>query len=190
MGSERQRPLPTGWNSGILHGQSGRDTETAVAKTLVNLDSLPSVEAPGTVAILASKWYPEVVFSMVRTCESVLRERGFSDVQVHTLPGSLEMPLAAADLLATDTDGRIDAVICFGVILKGETLHFEMISSECMRGLGNVMLQYRRPVIVEILPVLEMAHAEARAADDEFNKGYEAAAAAIEMIAWRRSIGC
>jgi 6,7-dimethyl-8-ribityllumazine synthase len=51
------------------------------------------------------------------------------------------------------------------------------------------MLQYRRPVIVEILPVFEMAHAEARAADDEFNKGYEAAAAAIEMIAWRRSIG-
>ena len=99
------------------------------------------------------------------------------------------MPLAAADLLATDVHEEIDAVICFGVIVKGETLHFEMISNECMRGLGNVMLQYRRPVIVEILPVFEMAHAQARAADDEFNKGYEAAAAAIEMIAWRRSIG-
>jgi len=161
-----------------------------VAKTIVDLDSLPSVDTPGTIAILASKWYPEVVESMVRTCESVLKERGFSDIRVHTLPGSLEMPLAAADLLATDTEKRIDAIICFGVILKGETLHFEMISSECMRGLGNVMREYRRPVIVEILPVLELAHAQARAADDEFNKGYEAAAAAIEMIAWRRSIGC
>jgi 6,7-dimethyl-8-ribityllumazine synthase len=190
MNGECQHPLPGGRISVILHAHPGETSKTAVAKTVVNLDSLPTIEAPGTIAILASKWYPEVVSSMVRTCESVLRERGYSDVQVHTLPGSLEMPLAAADLLATDTDGRIDAVICFGVILKGETLHFEMISSECMRGLGNVMLQYRRPVIVEILPVLEMAHAQARAADDEFNKGYEAAAAAIEMIAWRRAIGC
>jgi 6,7-dimethyl-8-ribityllumazine synthase len=62
-----------------------------------------------------------------------------------------------------------------------------MITNECMRGLAEVMRQYRRPVIVEILPVLEMAHAEARAADEEFNKGIEAAAAAIEMIHWRRA---
>jgi 6,7-dimethyl-8-ribityllumazine synthase len=160
-----------------------------MAKTLVSLDSLPKIEQPGRIVILGSKWYPEIVSSMSDTCERVLREQGFQHIETHTLPGSLEMPLAAADLLATDVDQQIDAVICFGVIVKGETLHFEMISNECMRGLGNVMLQYRRPVIVEILPVFEMAHAEARAADDEYNKGYEAAAAAIEMIAWRRSIG-
>ena len=51
------------------------------------------------------------------------------------------------------------------------------------------MQRYRRPVVVEILPVLKMVHAAARAADDEFNKGLEAAAAAIEMVHWRRSIG-
>jgi 6,7-dimethyl-8-ribityllumazine synthase len=51
------------------------------------------------------------------------------------------------------------------------------------------MLKYRRPVIVEVLPVFKIEDAQARAADDEFNKGYEAAAAAIEMIAWRRSVG-
>jgi 6,7-dimethyl-8-ribityllumazine synthase len=160
-----------------------------MAQNVVDLASLPPIIAPGRICILGSKWYPEVVSSLTSTCEAVLRERGYSEVDVHTLPGSLELPLAAADLLATDPDKHIDAIICFGVILKGETLHFEMISNECMRGLGNVMLEYRRPVIVEILPVLEIAHARARAADDEFNKGYEAAAAAIEMIAWRRSIG-
>jgi 6,7-dimethyl-8-ribityllumazine synthase len=160
-----------------------------MAKTVVSLDSLPSIEKPGRIVILGSKWYPEIVTSLSDTCERLLRQHGYDKVDVHTLPGSLEMPLAAADLLATDINEEIDAIICFGVILKGETLHFEMISNECMRGLGNVMLQYRRPVIVEILPVLEMAHAEARAAEDEFNKGIEAAAAAIEMIAWRRSIG-
>jgi len=160
-----------------------------MAQNTVDLASLPDIANPGRIVILGSKWYPEIVSSLTRTCEKVLRQQGFEQVECHTLPGSLEMPLAAADLLATDVNEEIDAIICFGVILKGETLHFEMISNECMRGLGNVMLQYRRPVIVEILPVLEMVHAEARAADDEFNKGYEAAAAAIEMIAWRRSIG-
>jgi len=158
-----------------------------MAQSTIDLGKLPEIDNPGRVAILKSKWYPELVDSMSRTCESVLREKGFTRVEVHTLPGSLELPLAAADLLAADAQREIDAIICFGIILKGETLHFEMISNECMRGLGEVMRQYRRPVIVEILPVLEMGHANARAADDEFNKGYEAAAAAIEMIHWRRS---
>jgi len=159
-----------------------------MAQTAIDLSALPEIESPGRIAILNSKWYPELVTKLSDTCERVLHEKGFSRVEVHTLPGCLELPLAAADLLATDANQEIDAVICFGVILKGETLHFEMITNECMRGLGDVMREYRRPVIVEILPVLEMAHAEARAGDDEFNKGYEAAAAAIEMIAWRRSV--
>ena len=57
-----------------------------------------------------------------------------------------------------------------------------------MRGLASVGLQYRRPVIVEVLPVFDIEHARARGGDDEFNKGYEAAAAALEMIHWRRSV--
>ena len=93
-------------------------------------------------------------------------------------------------LSAAYADGSIDAIICFGVIVKGETAHFEMISNECMRGLGEVMHEFRRPVVVEVLPVYELEHAAARAADDEFNKGIEAAAAAIEMVAWRRRVGC
>ena len=160
-----------------------------MAKTLVDLSDLPAVDQPGRVAILKSKWYPEIVDSMVGVCRAALEDRGFKQVEEHTLPGSLELPLGAADLLAMDAEGEIDAVICFGVIVKGETLHFEMISGECMRGLGNVMLEYRRPVIIEVLPVFDIEDARARAADDEYNKGIEAAAAAIEMIAWRRSIG-
>lgn len=159
-----------------------------MAKTVVDLSGLPAIENPGRIAILKGKWYPDIVDNLSDTCESVLRERGFDRIEVHTLPGSLELPLAAADLLAQDAEGEIEAVIVFSVIVKGETLHFEMISNECMRGLGNVMLEYRRPVIVEVLPVFAIEDARARAGDDEFNKGYEAAAAAIEMIAWRRSV--
>jgi 6,7-dimethyl-8-ribityllumazine synthase len=159
-------------------------------KTTVDLSALPVIDQPGRIAILKSKWYPEIVNNMSDACVEVLTQYGYSQIEVHTLPGSLELPLAARDLLALDTNKEIDAIICFGVIVKGETLHFEMISNECMRGLGDVMHEFRRPVVVEVLPVFEIEHAEARAADDEFNKGIEAAAAAIEMVAWRRSVGC
>ena len=160
-----------------------------MAKTVVDLSGLPTIVNPGRIEILKSKWYPDIVERLSTTCEAVLAEKGFDRVGVHTLPGSLELPLAAADLLAADVNNEIDALICFGVIVKGETLHFEMISAECMRGLSDAMLKYRRPVIVEVLPVFDIEDARARAADDEFNKGYEAAAAAIEMIAWRRGVG-
>ena len=127
---------------------------------------------------------------MASACVEVLSQYGYKKIEQHTLPGSLELPLAARDLLSLDEKNEIDAIICFGVIVKGETLHFEMISNECMRGLGDVMHEFRRPIVVEVLPVFDIAHAQARAADDEFNKGIEAAACAIEMVAWRQQIGC
>jgi 6,7-dimethyl-8-ribityllumazine synthase len=159
-------------------------------KTTVDLSGLPPIDNPGRIAILKSKWYPQLVNNLSNVCSQTLREYGYTDIVEHTLPGSLEIPLAARDLLALDTANQIDAIICFGVIVKGATYHFEMISNEAMRGLGEVMHEFRRPVVVEILPVFDIKDAEERCADDEFNKGYEAAAAAIEMVAWRRSIGC
>ncbi len=160
-----------------------------MAQDAIDVSALPKIEDPGRIAILKSKWYPEYVESMARACERVLRDCGYSDVEHYTLPGSLEIPLAARDLLATDVNNTIDAIACFGVILKGDTLHFEMISNESMRGLGEVMHEFRRPIVVEILPVFDIQQAADRCGDNEFNKGYEAAAAAVEMVAWRRSIG-
>ena len=157
-------------------------------KTQVDISALPAIEAPGRICILKSKWYPEHVESMADACDTILRQSGYVDIQQHTLPGSLEIPLAARDLLAEDVAGSIDAIICFGVIVKGDTLHFEMISEESMRGLGQVMHEFRRPVVVEILPVFDIQQAIDRSSDDEFNKGIEAAVAALEMIAWRRGV--
>ena len=158
-------------------------------KTVVDTSGLPAIDRPGRICILQSKWYPELVQSMTEACQQVLGQAGYTDIHTHTLPGSLEIPLAARDLLAQDVEQLIDAIICFGVIIKGDTLHFEMISEESMRGLGSVIHDFRRPVVVEILPVFTMQQAVDRASDDEFNKGIEAAVAAIEMVAWRRSIG-
>lgn len=156
-------------------------------QTSVDLSGLPAIEQPGRIAILKSKWYPEYVENMAQACATVLTQYGYQDVVQHTLPGSLELPLAARDLLSEDHDDQIDAIICFGVIVKGATLHFEMISYECMRALGKVMEDFRRPVVVEVLPVFDIQDAQDRSGDDEFNKGIEAAAAAIEMVAWRRA---
>ena len=158
-------------------------------KTVVDTSGLPAIDRPGRICILQSKWYPELVQSMSEACQQLLGQAGYTDIHTHTLPGSLEIPLAARDLLAQDVEQQIDAIICFGVIIKGDTLHFEMISEESMRGLGSVMHDFRRPVVVEILPVFTIQQAVDRASDDEFNKGIEAAVAAIEMVAWRRSIG-
>ena len=156
-------------------------------RTALDTSGLPAITKPGRICILQSKWHFNLVQSMTEACTRVLAQAGYTKIDVHTLPGSLEVPLAARDLLAEDSAGHIDAVICFGVIIKGDTLHFEMISQESMRGLGAVMHEFRRPVIVEILPVFTEQQAIDRASDDDFNKGSEAAVAAIEMIAWRRA---
>ena len=137
------------------------------------------------VAILRSKWYPEIVESLHTKCVAVLEAKGVEWIESHTLPGSFEFPYAANEL--AHSAQKPDAIICLGVVLKGDTYHFEMIVDECVRGLGEVSRAKRVPIINEVLPVTDIAQAESRAADDPFNKGIEAAAAAIEIIHWRRT---
>ena len=157
-------------------------------KTLIDLSDLPVIRDPGSIVILKSKWYPDLVNNLSATCIEVLQTAGYIEIEEHVLPGSLEIPLAARDVLSEDVTQKIDAVICFGVIVKGDTMHFELISEESMRGLGAVMHEFRRPIIVEILPVYDIDQAKKRSADDEFNKGIEAAVAALEMVFWRRQL--
>jgi len=152
----------------------------------IDIDALPDLAGGASVAILCSKWYPEIVGSLHGKCVAVLRSKGVDRIDTHTLPGSLEFPFAAGEVVRRDPG--IDAIICLGVVLKGDTHHFEMIVDECVRGLGEVSRTAQVPVVNEVLPVTELAHAEARAADDGFNKGIEAAAAAIEIIHWRRQL--
>ena len=152
-------------------------------KTAHSIAEIPQV--PGAkIALLQSKWYRELTDVMIAKCRTLLLQAGCAEPEVHVVSGSLEIPLAAQRLARS---GRgYEALIAFGIIVKGETLHFEMIVGECMRGLGQVMLQEDIPILVEILPVLKIEHAAARCADDEFNKGIEAAVVAVETIAWRR----
>ena len=156
-----------------------------MAQNVVDTSNLPRVTG-ARVAVLTSKWYDDLVCSLRDRCVEVLNNNGVTDVTSHTLPGCLEFPYAANELIRDDPE--IDAIVCLGVVLKGDTMHFEMIVDEVVRGLGEVSRQGRVPIINEILPVTELAQARMRAADDELNKGIEAAVAAIEIIAWRQGL--
>ena len=156
-----------------------------MAQNVVDTSNLPQIN-DARVVVLTSKWYDELVRSLRDRCVEVLNDTGVTDVTSHTLPGCLEFPYAANELIRHDPD--IDAIVCLGGVLKGDTMHFEMIIDEVVRGLGEVSRQGRVPIINEILPVSDLSQARSRAADDELNKGIEAAVAAIEIIAWRRGL--
>jgi 6,7-dimethyl-8-ribityllumazine synthase len=154
----------------------------------VELDKTDIPAIPGArIAILQAKWYRAQVDQMVDMCRGLLAKAGAAEPEHHILPGSLELPLAAQALIRGRAgDTPLDAVICFGAIMKGDTYHFEMISNECIRGLGEVMLSEGVPIIVEVIPVTTVEQLVARSQDDRFNKGIEAALAAAEIIEWRR----
>jgi len=138
------------------------------------------------IAILQSSWYREYSDSMVKKCADVLTSAGSLQPDIHILPGSLELPLAA-QRIARKKDNAYDAIICFGVVMKGGTHHYEMVLYSCIHGLTQVMLNEDIPIIMEILPVTTEQQIIERTSDDNYNKGIEAAHAAIETIAWRRN---
>ena len=98
-----------------------------MAQNVVDTSNLPQIN-DARVVVLTSKWYDELVRSLHDRCVGVLNDNGVIDVTSHTLPGCLEFPYAANELVRHDPD--IDAIVCLGVVLKGDTMHFEMIIDE------------------------------------------------------------
>lgn len=140
--------------------------------------TVPRVEG-GLVAILRSKWHEELVHNMAAACERVLTEHGVEKVEDHEVPGTLELPLAARVLAE---QRKYDGIVCLSVVEKGSTAHFDMIVHATTQALQRVSVEEKVPVINEIIAVYDIADAIARASNDEFNKGIEAAAATLEMI--------
>jgi 6,7-dimethyl-8-ribityllumazine synthase len=154
-----------------------------MAQTTYQLNNLPRV-ANARVAIVCSKWYGDISESMSKRCVEVLQAAGCHEPEVHILPGCLELPLAVRRLVRRDP--TIEAVVVFGVILKGDTYHFEIVKDLCMSGLEKVGFECDIPIINEILPVVAIEDAYKRAGDNDSNKGLEAGIAAVEIIDWRR----
>ena len=154
-----------------------------MAQTSYATTQVPRVENART-AIIISKWYREFTELMVKKCLGVLQEAGCVQPKVHVVPGSLEIPLAAKRLV--ENDPSLESIIVFGVILKGDTYHFEMVKDLANSGIERVMFEHDIPIINEIIPVDTLEYVKARCADDDKNKGLEAGLAAVEIMAWRR----
>lgn len=138
-----------------------------------------AVDATGlNVAIIAGSWHTTVMDGLIDGAKSTLESSG-ATYDLITVAGSFEIPLAAQAALANG----YDAVVCLGVIIRGETPHFEFVSDAVTSGLTRVQLDAGKPVGFGILTVDDDAQALDRAglADSNESKGQEAAEAALQL---------
>ncbi len=106
-------------------------------------------------------------------------------VEVHWVPGSFELPQAAMHLAAT---GRYAGIVCVGVVIRGQTPHYEHVAREAASGLRHVALTTGVPTGFGVITTLDEDQAWARAGGAVGNRGEEAAAAVIEMAAFVQQI--
>lgn len=138
-------------------------------------------------AIVFSRFNESITTSLCRGARAALAEAGAAeqDVEVFDVPGAYELPQAAR--CAADT-GRFDAVICLGCVIRGSTPHFEYISTSVAHGIQESSGDTGVPMAFGVLTTDTWEQAEERAAADRTNKGFEAAAAAVEMAALFRRL--
>jgi 6,7-dimethyl-8-ribityllumazine synthase len=157
-----------------------------------NLSQLNSVSALKNkdvkIGIVVSEWNETITGALKEGALTFLYESGIERKQivVRSVPGSFELPSAAAMLL--DADDSTDAVICLGCIIQGETRHFEFISQAVATGIMRVSLDYGIPVIFGVLTCDTMEQAQERAGGKHGNKGVEAAFTCLKMLEFQQKI--
>lgn len=138
-------------------------------------------------ALIVSRFNDAITSRLRAGAASALRQAGAPDAHVETfaVPGAFELPQAAR--CAAET-GRFDAIVCLGCVIRGETAHFEYISSAVAHGLMAAAGETGLPIAFGVLTTDTWEQAEARAGDGRENKGFEAAAAALEMAVLFRAL--
>lgn len=106
-----------------------------------------------------------------------------NDILLVKVPGTFEMPSIAMSLSAKKD---IDAIICLGVLLRGDTPHFDLLSQEVTKGIARVSMESKKPVTFGIITADTMEQAVERAGSKDGNKGFQSALSAIEMVNLRR----
>jgi len=140
------------------------------------------------IGIVVSEWNETITGALKEGALAFLNESGIAknQIAVHAVPGSFELPAAAVALLEADDD--INAVICLGCVIQGETRHFEFISQAVANGIMRVSLDYGVPVIFGVLTCDTMEQAQERAGGKHGNKGVEAAYTCLKMIELQQKI--
>ena len=139
-------------------------------------------------AVVVSRYNSFITDRLLEGALEALREGEVkeSDLDIYRVPGSFEIPQMARRAAET---GRYDGIICLGALLRGETLHFELISAECARGIQEVAADFGMPVTFGVITADTLAQATARAGARSENKGWESARAAMEMALMYRKLG-
>ena len=136
--------------------------------------------------IVQSVWNSEITNALLEGCTQFLLDSGVKDEDIHSIqvPGSFELPSGARLLIANK---KLDAVICLGCIIKGETKHDEYISRAVAQGLINLSLHSNVPCAFGVLTTNDIDQARERAGGKHGNKGVEAAGTALEMAKLRKT---
>jgi 6,7-dimethyl-8-ribityllumazine synthase len=138
-------------------------------------------------AVIVSQYNSFITDRLLNGALEALKSHGAEEenILVVRVPGSFEIPQAARKIAETL---EYDAIICLGVLLRGETLHFELISNECARGIQDVAAEFGLPVTFGVITADTTEQALSRAGERSQNKGWESALAAIEMVNLFRKI--
>lgn len=140
-----------------------------------------------SIGIIAAEWNPDITDALLKGAVDTLLEHGVSEdkLLVKRVPGTFELS-SAADMMLTAV--HLDAVICIGCVVQGETRHFEFICQAVSQGITNVALKHHKPVIFSVLTTNNMQQAIERAGGRHGNKGVEGAVTALKMIAFQKSL--
>lgn len=149
-----------------------------------NDDNLPSAENL-RFGIVLSEWNQEITHALYEGCIETLEKHGAKADQIHLMqvPGAFELTLGARLCLSKH---KVDAVICIGCVIQGETKHNDYINHAVASGLTSLSMATSTPCIYGVLTPNDMAQAKARAGGKHGNKGVEAAVTAIRMAALKK----
>lgn len=143
--------------------------------------ALPDLDGAGLrIAIIGARFNDHIVTKLRDGALRGLERLGVadSDVMEAWVPGAFELPLAAKALAQT---GKVDAVICLGTVIKGDTPHFDYVCNEAARGIQDAQMSTGIPVMFGVLTVNTEQQAKDRSGPGIDNKGDEAAVGAVEM---------
>jgi 6,7-dimethyl-8-ribityllumazine synthase len=156
-----------------------------MAKKIAN----PKCCASGVLfGVVVSRFHEHISEGLLKACLDEFSRLGICECQVKVVhvPGAFEIPVAALKLASQKS---IRAVICLGAIVRGQTLHYELVANECTRGVQEVALRTGKPMVFEVLVADTVSLCEDRAKEgDRNNKGASAARVAAEMAELIRKI--
>ena len=144
-----------------------------------NPTPLATVPATARIAVVGANWHTSIVDGLREGAHKAYNEAGGTlAISDFTAPGAFELPVLAASLLHEGFDG----VVVLGCIIKGETIHDEVIAHAIAQGCTQLAINTQKPVGFGVITANTLAQAEARSADNTNNKGYEAMVAVTGVL--------